>query len=151
MVFTREMMGLSKRDYDGDVDTTKDLGRVWEELGMGGLRAWKEEQAKLIEADEKDGAALQREEERNPDELVISDEESGVEHSLPSKPAGGDKVKRSKKPNKKGRARFDAERDEQGARRTLLLDDEASKSVRPIRFSDFPYPLCVMLTLQTPS
>ncbi|GAA6013522.1 hypothetical protein JCM10207_008879 [Rhodosporidiobolus poonsookiae] len=36
LVFTREMMGLNEKDYYGDVETVKDLGRVWEELGLGG-------------------------------------------------------------------------------------------------------------------
>ncbi|GAA5830075.1 hypothetical protein JCM11251_006865 [Rhodosporidiobolus azoricus] len=161
MVFTREMMGLKKEEYDGDVETTKDLGRVWEELGLGGMREWRLEERKAraegqIEAVEK--------EERNPDEIYIAEdsevEEEGTERAKEGAQdapptvgnAGGGGKNKRKNPNKKTKARMEKLRDELGAKRTLLLDDEASKAAQqphshlPIRpfivlAEDFPPPI----------
>lgn len=36
LVWTRENMGLSDRDFKGDVETCKDLEGVWKEFGLGG-------------------------------------------------------------------------------------------------------------------
>lgn len=102
MVFTREMMGLSERDYAGDVETVKDLGKVWERLGWA-------------DSDE-DGV-----------ELAAADEHEdlgGDEGQEPPPPQ-----KKKPKLNRKAKARLATRRDTIGARRTLLLDDEAGKAV----------------------
>lgn len=67
LVWTRENMGLSDRDFKGDVETCKDLEGVWKEFGLGG-----------------------------------SEQEEGSEEM----------------------------RNREGAKRTILLDDEPSKAVR---------------------
>ncbi|GAA5951000.1 hypothetical protein JCM10213_003069 [Rhodosporidiobolus nylandii] len=151
VVFTREMMGLSKRDYDGDVETTKDVARVWEELGWGGLREWKLAQRaeaaslKSLQAQEE-----AEEEARNPDEIYIAEDVEELDgegageaqEGKEGKEVEGGEGKKEKirtRPNKKNRARMDQLRDEMGARRTLLLDDEASKAAQQ-PFSHLPLP-----------
>ncbi|GAA5897839.1 hypothetical protein JCM6882_005092 [Rhodosporidiobolus microsporus] len=139
MVFTREMMGLSKADYAGDVETTKDVGKVWEEMGWGGLRDWRLEERR---SREQAAAELDREAsgagagERNPDEVDLGEDLSegdgdgeGQGETLSQDPSAGAKKPR-KTPNKKAKARMERLRDELGARRTLLLDDEASKAAQ---------------------
>jgi hypothetical protein len=98
MVFTREMMGLSERDYAGDVETVKDLGKVWERLGWAG-------------SDDEDGV-----------ELAAADEHEDLN-------GGQGPPQKKAKLNRKAKARLATRRDTIGARRTLLLDDEAGKAV----------------------
>ncbi|BGP03697.1 Salivary gland secretion 1 [Rhodotorula toruloides ATCC 204091] len=86
LVFTREMMGLSPMDYHGDVETVKDLAKVWERLG------WAEESGS-------EGGRRATVTSRNGVEEALSPEEV-------------------------------ARRDEMGAQRTLLLDDEAGKAAQ---------------------
>lgn len=90
LVFTREMMGLSESDYHGDVETVKDLAKVWERLG------W---------AEEREARARRR----------YADGEDGSGGALSPAEA--------------------ARRDEMGAQRSLLLDDEAGKAVRCAYFT----------------
>ncbi|BGP27841.1 hypothetical protein JCM10295v2_006819 [Rhodotorula toruloides] len=85
LVFTREMMGLSPMDYHGDIETVKDLAKVWERLGWAEVR--------------KPGGKR---------EYSVS--RDGVENALSQEEV--------------------ARRDEMGAQRTLLLDDEAGKAAQ---------------------
>ncbi|GAA6021595.1 hypothetical protein JCM10207_005079 [Rhodosporidiobolus poonsookiae] len=151
VVFTREMMGLNKRDFSGDVETTKDLGKVWEGLGWG--------KVKPAEGEGEVEAGKEEEEERNPDEVYVADDSEGASDAEPAPQAkdGDEKAStavpaKAKKPNRKAKARLAKERDETGAAVTLLLDDEASKAVQqphnhlPIRPflvhpNDFPAPV----------
>ncbi|GAA5985792.1 hypothetical protein JCM10908_007113 [Rhodotorula pacifica] len=123
MVFTREMMGLSERDYSGDVETVKDLGRVWERLGWG------------------QGAAAAPTTDQG-DEGVIGDSEFEDKGTVADAlDAGSDpeatstelkEEEKAKKPklNRKAKARLATRRDTIGAQRTLLLDDEAGKAAQ---------------------
>ncbi|GAA6037451.1 hypothetical protein JCM8097_008193 [Rhodosporidiobolus ruineniae] len=133
MVFTREMMGLNGRDYAGDVETTKDLARVWEELGWGGLREWKlhaKEEAAAEAASATEEGKMQEVYEAKDGENE-GEGEGEIEGEADEVDAAGQpSKKRKKRPNRKHKARFDRERDEIGARRTVLLDDEASKAVQ---------------------
>ncbi|BGP11601.1 hypothetical protein JCM10049v2_007511 [Rhodotorula toruloides] len=95
LVFTREMMGLSPMDYHGDVETVKDLAKVWERLG------WAEERGSK---DGRRGSATSRD---------------GVGEALSPEEV--------------------ARRDEMGAQRTLLLDDEAGKAAQQ-PYSHLPIP-----------
>ncbi|GAA5973928.1 hypothetical protein JCM11641_001224 [Rhodosporidiobolus odoratus] len=145
MVFTREMMGLNAQDFDGDVETTKDLGRVWEEMGLGGLKGWvaevRREKEGMVQREmewEGEGRELGRRE-RNPDEISI-DESEGEGDGCVAEGEGQNggiggkgeppKLNAKGKPGKRRTARFAKERDEIGARRTILLDDEASKAAQ---------------------
>ncbi|GAA5870688.1 hypothetical protein JCM8547_005030 [Rhodosporidiobolus lusitaniae] len=120
MVVTREMMGLSEGEYRGDVETVKDLGRVWEEMGWGGLRGWKEENRPGLAqrgVRERKGAEAEG-------ETVEGEGEEGGEGNEEEKKKG------RKKLTPKWKARFAEARDRIGARRTILLDDEASKAAQ---------------------
>ncbi|KWU45617.1 hypothetical protein RHOSPDRAFT_32925 [Rhodotorula sp. JG-1b] len=111
MVFTREMMGLSERDYAGDVETVKDLGKVWERLGWAG-------------SDDVDGVG---------DLAAAADEHEdlgGDDGQGPPPPPPPPPPQKTPKLNRKAKARLATRRDTIGARRTLLLDDEAGKAAQ---------------------
>ncbi|BGP43682.1 hypothetical protein JCM10449v2_007727 [Rhodotorula kratochvilovae] len=120
LVFTREMMGLSNADYNGDVETVKDLGRVWDLLGFGGEVEAREMGKKRDETAE----VARRKEELAAGEVGALESGAADEAQQPAGDALPDKPLRL---NKKAKARVVQARDERGARRTLLLDDEASK------------------------
>lgn len=109
MVFTREMMGLSERDYAGDVETVKDLGKVWERLGWAGS----DDDNNRDGDGDVDLAAAAADEH----------EDLGDVGQAPPPPQKKPKL------NRKAKARLATRRDTIGAKRTLLLDDEAGKAV----------------------
>ncbi|GAA5880235.1 hypothetical protein JCM3774_003670 [Rhodotorula dairenensis] len=109
MVFTREMMGLSERDYAGDVETVKDLGKVWERLGYAAEPEPESEEA--VSAEEEHAAAAA---------TATATTTAAADAAVVKKP----------KVNRKAKARLAARRDTVGARRTLLLDDEAGKAAQ---------------------
>lgn len=131
MVFTREMMGLSERDYHGDVETVKDLAKVWERLGWAGDGS----KEAVVQGTGAEDAAVA------PGEAVPEVEaESGGELTAggPQAPETAEAIDGTpveaaappKKLNKKAKLRRATKRDTTGASRTLLLDDEAGKAVR---------------------
>ncbi|GAA5897900.1 hypothetical protein JCM6882_005108 [Rhodosporidiobolus microsporus] len=60
LVFTRELMGLSEADYANDVDTTKDVGRVWEKVGWRGRGRDGEGARRTVLLDDEVGKAAQQ-------------------------------------------------------------------------------------------
>lgn len=110
MVFTREMMGLSERDYAGDVETVKDLGKVWERLGWAGS----DDDNNRDGDGDVDLAAAAADEH----------EDLGDVGQAPPPPQKKPKL------NRKAKARLATRRDTIGAKRTLLLDDEAGKAAQ---------------------
>ncbi|GAA5906907.1 hypothetical protein JCM8208_003705 [Rhodotorula glutinis] len=134
MVFTRSMMGLSNADYHGDVETVKDLARVWELLDLAREAVEAEEQqvvgrkeqleaataANKARAAARAGAGASAEAGNAPLDQDVREEQAGDER----------RVEHDQGPvrlNKKAKGRVRQQLDEQGSRRTLLLDDEASK------------------------
>ncbi|GAA5819958.1 hypothetical protein JCM3770_006096 [Rhodotorula araucariae] len=153
MVFTREMMGLSRADYLGDVETVKDLGRVWYLLGFGGdvedceMDKTRDETAKVEpRKEELAGSAAAggcaSELGSSTSEAVpaaagdcASELGSLASEAVPpatAAEAGVPPRRKRLRLNKKAKARVYHARDERGARRTLLLDDEASKVDRSL-------------------
>lgn len=149
MVFTRSMMGLSDRDYRGDVETVKDLGKVWELLEFGQDAVRSEGEAREVRRKEAEKNAERAAAKRgeaggatagDADELPQEDgpveavEELGEKEDGPAAERGHDGAPpQADKPlrlNKKAKARIAQACDERGAKRTLLLDDEAGKAVR---------------------
>ncbi|GAA5932869.1 hypothetical protein JCM3775_002261 [Rhodotorula graminis] len=136
MVFTRSMMGLSNADYHGDVETVKDLGRVWELLDFG-REAFEAEVQQVVDRKEQLEAAATSTEHRaapNAGSRTTAEEPTApLEDAREELTGEGARVQRDQGPvrlKKKAKARFKQQLDEQGARRTLLLDDEASKAAQ---------------------
>ncbi|BGP58346.1 hypothetical protein JCM8202v2_006007 [Rhodotorula sphaerocarpa] len=129
MVFTREMMGLSAGDYRGDVETVKDLGKVWERLGWdrpdetAGAAAVEGEAEGEGEQADRSVASVDGSEAGDGERATQPD---GVETTtIPSEPQPP-----RKRPNRKAKLRMATARDTTGAQRTLLLDDEAGKATQ---------------------
>ncbi|GJN94546.1 hypothetical protein Rhopal_007629-T1 [Rhodotorula paludigena] len=132
LVVTREMMGLSRADYLGDIETVKDLGRVWELLGFED-DARDEAQRASGEHARQTREAIERKKGAAAGSAAV-----GAEGGQAADGAGAEAVESAPwKPNKKAKARILAARDERGAKRTLLLDDEASKAAQQ-SFSHLP-------------
>ncbi|GAA5855518.1 hypothetical protein JCM9279_006035 [Rhodotorula babjevae] len=133
MVFTRSMMGLSTADYHGDVETVKDLARVWELLDFG-RDALEAEEQQVVDRNERLAASRALDEDAAtragsgsaPEGAPAALESAASAENGREEPSGAlkrDRVRLSKK----AKIRVAQQLEARGALRTLLLDDEASK------------------------
>jgi len=146
MVFTRSMMGLSNADYHGDVETVKDLARVWELLGFGRDALDAEEQQAVSRKERLEAAAAESLDgdprARAGAGTAAEGATAALDHVVRAEngreQAPGEPKQSRVRLTKKAKVRITQQLEERGAPCTLLLDDEASKVVRPLSLSLSP-------------